>query len=316
MNTKRIIAGTAVVLALAGGTTWWLSHRADSSDHEQLASPTVASSNQSARSRTSRIADTHAALEERLKAAKEISGDLTNEELKQLLASLSKPIDERNRENDLLALNEVMNRLRTTGLACGEYATALCQLIRDAKVHPVVRDYAIQHATQWMRDAAEGQSPLTISEEDRQRLLNCTVAFLQEPASLHETGYGTALNSLRTLEATAPKDVQEIFELCAPRILEVAAGRESAPLSNRVSAIQSLPTLPDRDAALSLVRVMAADTPTGSPVRLVAIATLGELGEQADLTTLRKIQNDDKRVAYAARAAADRLETSLASSSR
>ena len=307
------ISITIVLLLLAALAVWKFSHTAR---ELQLAPSSQASSNPPARSKSSRVSNSETALAERLKAAKEISTELSNEELKQLIAFLSKPVDERNRENDLLAINEVMNRLRTTGLACGEYATALCGLIRDPKVHPVVRDYAIQHAFQWMRDARDGNLAATLTAEDRRRLLDCTVAFLHEPASLHETGYGTALNVLRTLESVYPEEAAAIFEQCEPRIVEVAAGRESAPLANRVSAIQALPALPDRKSALTLVRGMTADVPTGSPVRLVAIATLGELGEQSDVATLRKIQNDDKRVAYAARAAADRLETSLASSSR
>jgi hypothetical protein len=313
MKRKHLLVGTTALLSLAGGVAWWSSH----TDRElQLAPSSTASSNPLARSKSSRVANSEAALAERLKAAKEISTELSNEELKQLIAFLSKPVDERNRENDLLAINEVMNRLRTTGLACGEYATALCGLIRDPKVHPVVRDYAIQHAFQWMRDARDGNLAATLAAEDRRRLLDCTVAFLHEPASLHETGYGTALNVLRTLESAHPQEAAAIFEQCEPRIVEVAAGRESAPLANRVSAIQALPALPGREAALSLVRGMTADVPTGSPVRLVAIATLGELGEQSDLATLRQLETTDRRVAYAARAAATRLEASLLSASR
>jgi hypothetical protein len=60
---------------------------------------------------------------------------------------------------------------------------------------------------------------------------------------------------------------------------------------------------------------MVAEVPTGSPVRLVAIATLGELGEQSDLAPLQQLQTD-RRVTYAARAAATRLEASLLSASR
>ena len=302
---------TLSLFALAAVAIWW-SLPWDRGIHSAPSSP----DSSSLPTKSSRIANSEAALAERLKAAREISSDLTNEELKQLLAFLAQPIDERNRENDLLALNEVMNRLRASGMACGEYATALCNLIRDPKTHPVVRDYAIQHAVQWMREAHDGRSPAVITPEDLRLLLDCTIAFLREPTSLHETGYGTALNTLRTLETIAPEDTAEIFEFCAPRIFEVAAGRESAPLANRVSAIQSLPALPDRAAALTLVRGMASDSPTGSPVRLVAIATLGELGEFTDLTTLRQIQKSDSRVAYAARTAADRLEISLLSAGR
>ena len=292
----------------------WQSFRSDRK--LPLAPSTQALPAYASRSKSARIADSEAALAGRLKAAKEISTDLTNGELKSLIDFLTKPIDERNRESDLLAINEVMNSLRVTGIACGEYATALCRLIRDPNVHPVVRDYAIQHAIQWMRDANNGSFPAVMASEDRRRLLDCMVSFLHEPASLHETGYGTALNVLRTLESTYPEDAAAIFEQCAPRIMEVAAGSESAPLANRVSAIQTLPALPDREAALTLVRGMVAEVPIGSPVRLVAIATLGEIGEQSDLTTLKQLQTTDHRITYAARAAFTRLEASLLSSSR
>ena len=264
----------------------------------------------------SRIQNTERALADRLNAAREISTDLTNDELKQLIAFLSKPIDERNRENDLMALNQVMDQLRVSGMACGEYAKALCGLIRDPSIHPVVRDYAIQHSGQWIKEARHNSSPAKLTEEDRKRLFDCIGTFLQQPASLQETAYGTALNVLRTLDSDYPQDSADILVLCGPRIFEVAAGRESSPLANQVSAVQTLPALPDRNAALVLVRGLVGEVPTGSPLRLVAIATLSALGDQSDLATLRQIQKEDSRVSYAARSAADRLETTLLSNSR
>jgi hypothetical protein len=310
MKRKRILAGTAAAsLVLAASATWWAMQR------DQRTHPTspdqAAAAPLSRPSTTARIADSETLLAERLKAAKEISFDLSNEELKELHAFLVKPIDERNRETELMALNEVMNQLRVTGLACGEYASALCNLIRDPEAHPVVRDYAIQHAVQWIREAAEGRTSASISEEDRRRLLDCAVAFLQEPTSLHETGYGTALHTLRTLESVHPDETQEIFALCAPRISDVAAGHESAPLANRISAIQSLSALPDREAAIALVREFFAAAPPGSPLRLVLVAALGDNGDTSDLETLRRLEKDEPRLAYAARSAAERLESQL-----
>lgn len=315
MIMKRLIlAGSGTALVLVAGSIWWLASpdRGNPSAPAGLASGTAPPRP----SASTRIANREALLAERLKAAKEISSDLTNEELRELHALLSRPIDERHREDDLVAINEVMNQLRVSGLACGEYATALCNLIRDPKVHPVVRDYAIQHAVQWIRDARDPASSAQISEPDRRRLLDCTVAYLQEPASLHETGYGTALHSLRTLESVHPEETAEIFALSAPRITAVAAGLESAPLGNRISAIQCLAALPDRDAATALVRELFAAAPAGSPARLALVAALGDTGERADLETLRRLEKDEPRLTYAARSAAGRLESRLLAVSR
>lgn len=309
MKRKHILAGTAAALVLAATATWWNLHR-DSGAHS-APSHQASGASPSRPSTSARIANSEALLAGRLKAAKEISFELSNEELRELHAFLVKPIDERNRENELMAINEVMNQLRVTGLACGEYATALCNLIRDPEAHPVVRDYAIQHAVQWIREAAEGRMTVSISEEDRRRLLDCAVAFLQEPASLHETGYGTALHTLRTLESVHPDETEEIFALCAPRITAVASGRESAPLANRISAIQSLSALPDRGEVIALVRDMLASSPAGSPVRLVLVAALGDNGNTTDLETLRRLEKDEPRLTYAARSAAERLESRL-----
>lgn len=274
-------------------------------------SPPAASSNAD---KHSVIKDRGTALSERLKAAREISTDLTNQELKELIAFLSKPLEKEGSEAELMAMNEVMDQLRVSGMACGEYATALCGLIREPGTHPVVRDYAMQHAVQWMREAKRGQAPAKLDEADRKRLLDCMVSYLQSPVSPLETGFGTALNLIRAFIPEYPKEAAEIFALCSPRILDISSGRESAPLGNRISAIQSMPALPDRAAALSLVREMVGDTKTDSPVRLVTIATLGALGDDADLTILRQIQEDDRNLAYAARSAAARLESTLASS--
>ena len=308
MRKSTILLTTASALALTGAVVWQLRP-------QPSPSPAAAHSTSSS-TRLVRLHDREAALAERLKVAREISDDLTNEELRQLMATLARPLDQRTAEKDLMAFNEIMEQLRVSGMACGEYATALCSLIREEKTHPVVRDYAMQHAVQWIREAKSGHSLARISEDDRRNLLSCIVSYLQVPTSLHETGYGTALNLIRTLANEYPADAAEIFALCAPRISAVASGQESGPLGNRISAIQSLPALPDREQALTLVRNLTTDTPGGSPVRLVAIATLGLLGEESDLATLRRIQTENSDFSYAARAAAARLTANIYSTTR
>lgn len=266
--------------------------------------------------KVSRIQDREKILAERLEAARDISTDLTNQELRELTVFLKKPLDQENAGNDLLAMNQVMDQLRVSGMACGEYAIALCGLIREPETHPVVRDYAMQHAVQWIREAKHGHAAAKIAEEDRRRLLDCMVSYLQTPGSIYETGFGTALNLIRNMQPEYPTDATEMLAVCSPRIIEVSSGRESAPLGNRIAAIQSLPALPDREITLNLVREMVNSPQSDSPVSLVAVATLGALGEQSDLIALRKIQQDDSSLSYAARSAADRLTATLASTTR
>lgn len=302
MKKTPVILAAGAALVVAAGTYGWL-YRPVPESHAPPAAPRSSSN-------LSRIQNPERALADRLKAVREISTDLSNEELQQLIAFLSKPLSDRNRENELMAINQVMDQLRVSGMACGEYATALCGLIRNPEIDPIVRDYAIQHAVAWIKEAHDGRAPATVTEEDRKHMLDCIVSFLQQPASLFETGYGTALNVIRSIEPEYPEEVADIFTLCAPRLMEIATGRESSPLSNRIAAIQSLPALPDREQTRTLVRGMVSDSPSSSPVRLVAIGTLGALGDKSDLATLRQIQHADHRVSYAARAAADRLESS------
>lgn len=303
MKKTLPILTMVTALAVGGGFYGWF-YRSSS----ETSVPAEASQDSK---KFSRITDSEIALAERVKAAREISTDLTSEEMKELIAFLSKPIDDHNREREFLAINQVMDQLRASGMANGEYATALCGLIRNPSTHPVVRDYSIQHAIQWIREAKNGRAPAQVSEEDRKHMLDCIVSFMQEPTSLNETGYGTALNIIRSLENSYPEETAEIYTLCAPRIVEVAAGKESAPLANRISAIQALTAIPKSTETLSLVRGMVVDAPTGSPVRLVAIAALGTLGDKSDLATLRKLEKDDSRVSYAARSAASHLESTL-----
>ncbi|MFT4177117.1 MAG: hypothetical protein QM627_10740 [Luteolibacter sp.] len=263
------------------------------------------------RERELRVADSQLALTERLKAAREISTDLTNDELKRLLAFLAKPIDARTGEEDFMAINEVMNQLRKSGMACGEYANALCGLIREPQTHPVVRDYAIQHAGSWIKDSAAGTLPVSIGDEDRKKLLDCIVVFLQEPDSVRETGFGTTLNVLQHLQVPHPREIGEIFAQMSPRLLDIVEGREGVPMSNRMSVIQSLPFLPDREEARQRVRDILSQAGASSPFRLVAIGTLGQLGDSSDVATLRQIRDSDTRLQYAATAALKKLETSL-----
>jgi hypothetical protein len=312
-TSSFILIAVAAGVILTGTVVWRL--RAPAVP-ESAADASVSQATPSSSSRLARVHDRQLALAERVKAAREISSELSNEELRDLMATLSRPLDERTADQELMAINEIMDRLRVTGMACGEYATVLCSLIRSDDTHPVVRDYAMQHAVQWIRTAKSGHSLSQVSDADRENMLSCMVSYLQKPASLSETGYGTALNLIRSLANEYPAEAAEIVSLCGTRITEVAAGRESGPLANRITAIQSLPMLPDHEEALALVRGMTADAPGGSPVRLVAIATLGSLGEEADLATLRQIQGEDSDFSHAARSAATRLESRLLSSSR
>lgn len=282
--------------------------------------PTVSamrqSRNKDVSSAVSRIQDQGRILSERLKAAREISTDLTNQELKELMVFLSKPLDQENASSELLAINQVMDQLRVSGMACGEYANALCGLIRDSGTNSVVRDYALQHAVQWMREARHGSSPVKLEEVDRRHILDCMVAYLQDPRSLLETGFGTTLNLIRTLEPEYPQDAAEIVALCSSNILSISSGEQAAPLGNRIAAIQSLPLLNDHETARKLVRGILNSSEIDSPIRLVTIATLGVLGDEKDLETLRKIQGEDEGHSYAARTALERLTTNLALSTR
>jgi hypothetical protein len=312
MRKSTIFIAATCAVTLVSGTVWRLRPQPAPTSHHSL----PVKEERSVSDKISRIQSRETALSERLRAAREISTDLTNQELRVLMEFLAKPLDQENATGDLVAMNQVMDQIRVSGMACGEYATALCGLIREPKTHPVVRDYAMQHAVQWMVEAKHGQSNAKLEEKDRKRLLDCMVSYLQTPSSLHETGFGTALNLVRTIESTYPQDAREILALCSHRIITVSSGRESAPLGNRVAAIQCLPALPDREVAQKLVREMISTSQSDSPVGLVAVATLGSLGDESDLQTLRRIQQDDDNLSYAARSAAERLTVTLASSTR
>lgn len=312
MRKSTILITAACAVTLASGIVWRLRPQPVATSRQSLS----VKEERSVSDKISRVQSRETALSERLKAAREISTDLTNQELKELMAFLAKPLDQENATGDLVAMNQVMDQLRVSGMACGEYATALCGLIREPKTHPIVRDYAMQHAVQWMIEAKHGQSNAKLEEQDRKCLLDCMVSYLQTPASLHETGFGTALNLVRTIESTYPHDATEILALCSPRIISVSSGQEIAPLGNRVAAIQCLPSLPDREVARKLVREMVDTSQPDSAVRLVAVATLGSLGDESDLPTLRRIQQNDDNLSYAARSAAERLTTTLASATR
>ncbi len=245
--------------------------------------------------------------QERVAAARNLPLDLQDTEMARLLAFLEAPLPESGREQALVSLNEVMEQLRLRGRVTREYAPALAHLIRNPDAEPVVRDYAVQHAVQWLADTGGERSGRAPDSSESALMLDSIGVMFAEPDIEQHTMWGTTLNALRSLAGPAGSPVPAIMAGLQPQIMAIASGRQPALLANHVAALQCLQSLPDQEAASAVARSVAFGSSHTSPLRLPAVATLGEVGTADDTDALARLAASNDPAAYAAKSALNRL---------
>lgn len=160
-------------------------------------------------------------------------------------------------------------------------AEGLLALFEDRSGDPVIREYAIQH----LRRVYER---LTREDGDtgvRARILAAFDAALDETESAMP---GTALLALNGLAETLPEDIPP--DLVRDRAVALLADDTAADRA-RITAL-AVAARRNEPRALPLARVLAADPARSSPLRIAALAALGELGGPDALAGLDDIRNE------------------------
>jgi hypothetical protein len=248
--------------------------------------------------------------EERLHAVNQLPALLDTSTRKGLFDYLTnKPTDESLKDWYLVA-NEIMQTLRQRELPAGFYTHELTALIQCPTADPVLRDYAVQHLSQWI----SGIVP-TARETDP---LQVAVAFdaMSGQAAATENGQltlvGTTLNALTdallhgegAILAKRP-DLQKIA-------LKVATTADaSVSTFNRASALQAAAQLNTPELP-AVCRQFAQRSDIAPDLRLGSVAALGLIGSVEDLPLLQSFALDSP-LHYAAAAAIKRIEDRLAS---
>jgi len=187
--------------------------------------------------------------------------------------------------------NEIMTVLRNQETGSLEVIDALISNYRDRKQDPVIRDYSLQHLSLSYENASE-------KEEIRQVLWEAVA----ESSSLA----GTALLALHRLAET-----HEEFDgkAIAQRSLTFTAD-ERCHVATRLTALQVCARMGEREALPVVAQL--AESAESVPLKISAIAAVGDLGSAESIPLLEKLAGgNDTRLHPAAQSALKRLKQRL-----
>jgi hypothetical protein len=239
---------------------------------------------------------------ERLAAVQRLRNSLRPEEKQALYDFLARRSPEDEQQSGHVLKNAVLNVLVTQPAPLPDLAEHLARWVQDAHLHVVIRDYALQHVAAFYGEL--DRAPAEVAAASRRVLREALFDALSE----HGTSLpGTALLGLARL---AEKD--EAFDRGRIREagLALAHDQDAGELA-RVSALQVCARL-----GLGEIVPLCAELAAGAssiPLRLSAIAALGQLGGAAELPRLNQlISEKDHRLRPALTLALERIQARLA----
>ena len=233
---------------------------------------------------------------DRVKAIRALNRELTAEECKAfyayLLAPAHSPAGDRQNENWLR--NVMLDKLVEQQVLPSGLADALVAIYRDPEQDVVMRDYAIQHITP-MYDRASTEEKATLSQ-----------ALWQATGETDSSIAGTALLTLNDL---AQNNTEFEKDKIAEAALKLTGNKQCGDLS-RITAVQICGRMGVTQAAPLVLEL--AQGAGSIPLRITAIAALGDLGDQSVETFLQGIAaGSDDRLKPAAESALKRLKKKL-----
>ena len=204
-----------------------------------------------------------------------------------------------------LVANEIMQTLRQRELPAGFYTEHLVALIESSTVDAVIRDYAVQHLSQWISGivpAARETDPVQIS--------GAFAAMCRQAAAVengHLTLVGTTLNALADLLVHRQGPMVAQREEFLGMALKIAATADGSVLPfNRASALQAAARL-DAPELPQLCRQLVHHPDLTPDLRLGSVAALGLVGDAGDVVLLQSFA-PDSQFHYAATAAIQRIQ--------
>ncbi len=241
---------------------------------------------------------------DRLRTALALTPHLDEQHLDALVAYLRQhgPTEDLAGMRERFLKNRVMDVLIEQTDKSAEATEALVALYHDREQDPAVRDYAIQHLGAFYTDAPR---------EQRRQI----AAVLWEATSETDSSMaGTALLALNRIVAGGEAS-PAVPEVGAERVAQVArdlAGNDHCAEASRITALQVCALLALIDAAPVALRV--AQSTDSIPLKLSAIAALGQLGDAQALLWLEELAQDidNPRLRPAAETALSRIRNRLA----
>lgn len=307
-STITIILATALLLG-AAGLAWWNPTAPEAAS--ELTGPTPKTARPSAQRASLKTPPKWASLtnhtlstDVRLDLARSIDTDLNSTEIDLLLASFTHTPPHHSREQWWLVLNEIMEQMRKKGVASDRLGPALTALVRDPSQPEVVRDYAVQHLSQWIAPPTP-DTPSETSPEAITAALQSIAATITDPSITHTSIPGTALMALTAVDL--PEDtIIPVWRKLDPSLSAILKGETYGSLATKTTIIQSA-ALRDSEIHLPLIQVFARDEQMNPSMRLSSIAALGIYRSETDRDYLTSMATGSTRYRYAAQSALKKL---------
>ena len=227
---------------------------------------------------------------ERLRLVNSLPSNLSEDDKKALYYYLKY---EKNNTNTHCMKNDMLNILRDQIPPPPELTDVLLDIFYDKSQDIVMRSYALQHMRPWYLD-------------ERMQDPAIRKAFYD---GLEEKENEIAGVALLALNYMAGKDNDFDKNIISQKAAEMAAD-ESTYVLTRISAVSVCGRMKNPEVLPTIRNLTATTLPMA--LKLSAIASLGEIGEHKDITTLQKISSTGKRpFSTAASAALKKLKKKL-----
>lgn len=241
----------------------------------------------------------------RLELARTIDADLSSPEIELLFEALQFQPEGQRPEIWWLVMNEIMEQMRKKGVGKDRLTGAFVDLIEDAEQPEVVRDYAVQHLSQWM--APRAGMPGETSPDQVDLSLQVIANVITDPSIAHTSIPGTALMSLTAASSLlSPEEMAPVWSRLDDQMTAMLKGEIEVPLSTKTTVIQSS-AMRGSSTHLPLIQNMARNTAIDPSLRLSSIAALGIYRSEVDRDYLTNLSQGNSRYRYAAQAALKKL---------
>lgn len=315
LSKSRLMLAAAAILVAVVLAIVWQQRASEETTAENSSPPTTTSRTLTTPKSPSRalekwkdLTNDQLTWQQRFNIARRIDTTASPEEIDHFYSLLDRQPTSGTEEAWWVTVNEIMEQLRKNGLGPERYTNALLTLIEDPAQHPVLRDYAIQHLTQWLVPATADESiPSEQNPEKISQSLQSIAALIPTAAQDGSTVAGTALMALVDASSRLPETTTTpIWNSLETFFSETIAGETTVPPHTRISVVQAAAIL-SREAHLPAIRSLATSEETAPSLRLSSIAALGYYAHPQDQAYLQSLSTTPHRYQQAARTALKRF---------
>ncbi|QQL43725.1 HEAT repeat domain-containing protein [Sulfuriroseicoccus oceanibius] len=233
-----------------------------------------------------------------------VPGQLAEQEIDALFACMSQQ-PAGNPENWFVVVNEIMEVMREQGIGSDRYTAELASVMVNPQVHPVVRDYAVQHLSMWVVPPTES-SPGEADPAQVIAVLDTFGALIVDQSLSHTSIPGTTAMALADVTTRNAEIASPVWQRITPQLSDLLNGGAQATVVTKVSVVQAAAIAGVRELE-PLTAQLAGDPSTQPSVRLSSVAALGVHGNPERKQLLETIAQSDPRLRFAAAAAINKL---------